>query len=468
LQAWLGIYQVFGAEETNMKHGFVCRAGGRLLAPGIGVLIAVALFAGAQAQAATTTTTTAATQTAVPSPAIEPEAGYQGAALQLGSMGIIGGAEDPTFAGSAMVTRSQMAVYLARALQLADGQALSFDDVGAAYWGYSEIGAVYDTGLMQGTSPTKFSPYAAVSRQEAMALILAALRYSADDHQAAVAESLTPYEVNTWLAGFQDRNLIDPRYSGSVAMAFSLGLFDMPADGWLLPKLAMTHQELVGILERAFVEPLTAKTSVPVAVGTATAVAAYPKLSKGSTGALVVLLQQRLNALNYPCGEPDGKYSNHTRDAVYAFEKYERLKRTGYVDEGVWNALFAASAPVPVYHGDSGKRVEVDLTRQIMMLIDNNKVIMTIHVSTGKFGTPTGDWHIRTLSHGWRPTSLGPIYSPSYFMAKNAIHGYPSVPTYPASHNCVRTPIWIQDKIVDQLEMGELVHVFYNKVTPTS
>jgi hypothetical protein len=451
-----------------MKHGLVFRASGRLLALGIGVFIAVALFAGAQAQAATTTTTTPTTATAVPSLAIEPEAGYQDAVLQLASSGIINGAEDPSFAGSAVVTRSQMAVYLARALQLANGQALSFDDVGAAYWGYSEIGALYDAGVMQGTSPTKFSPDAAVSRQEAMALILTALRYSADHQEEAVAESLTPYEVDAWLAGFQDRGLIDPQYSGSVAMAFSLGLFDAPAEGWLLPKLALTHQELVGMIERAFVEPLTAKTSVPVAVDTATAAAAYPKLSKGSTGALVLLLQQRLNALSYACGEPDGKYSNRTRDAVYAFEKYARLKRTGYVDQGVWDALFAASAPVPVYQGGSGKRVEVDLTRQILMLIEDNKVVMTIHVSTGKHGTPVNNWHIRTLSHGWRMCTLGLIYSPCYFSPHDAIHGYPSVPTYPASHGCIRTPIWIQDKIVDQLVMGEVVHVFYNKAATSS
>jgi hypothetical protein len=443
-----------------MKHGLACRASGRLLAVGIGVLVAVALFAGAQAQAETATT--------VPSLAIEPEAGYQDAVLQLGSMGIIGGAEDPSFAGSAVVTRSQMAVYLARALQLPDGQALSLGDVGSAYWGYSEIGAVYDAGLMQGTSPIKFSPNATVSRQEAMALILAALRYSTQGQEAARAYSLTPDQVDSRLAGFQDRNFIDLRYRGSVAAAYSLGLFDSPADGWLLPKLGMTNQELVGMLERAFAKPLTAKNTIAVAVDTVNAVDAYPKLSKGSAGTLVLALQHRLNALHYPCGEPDGKYSNQTRDAVYAFEKYERLKRTGYVDQGVWDALFAASAPVPVYQGDFGRRVEVDLTRQIMMLVDDNKVVMTIHVSTGKFGTPTGDWRILSRDYGWVVCSLGPIYSPCYFMPHNAIHGYPSVPTYPASHNCVRTPIWIQDRIVDQLQMGELVHVFYNKVTPTS
>ena len=48
-------------------------------------------------------------------------------------------------------------------------------------------------------------------------------------------------------------------------------------------------------------------------------------------------------------------------------------------------------------------------------------------------------------------------------MPPNATHGSPSVPTDPAIHNCVRTPIWIQDRIIDELEMDELAHVFYNK-----
>ena len=158
----------------------------------------------------------------------------------------------------------------------------------------------------------------------------------------------------------------------------------------------------------------------------------------------MLLLESRLAALHYPCGTVDGKYDYRTKDAVMAFQKYERFKRTGVVDGAVWQHLLVAQAPTPVLV-KSGRRVEVDLTRQVLMMIVDNQVIMTIHVSTGKFGTPTGTWHIRTLSKGWRMCSLGPIYSPCYFMARNAIHGYPSVPTYPASHGCVRTPIWVQN-----------------------
>ena len=94
----------------------------------------------------------------------------------------------------------------------------------AAHWGYAQIGAVCDAGLMQGTSPTTFSPDSPVSRQEAMALVLAALRYSAQDTTAGGRATPSPSQVDGWLAGFQDRNLIDPQYGGSVAIAYSLGL----------------------------------------------------------------------------------------------------------------------------------------------------------------------------------------------------------------------------------------------------
>jgi N-acetylmuramoyl-L-alanine amidase len=445
-----------------MKYGLVYGVTRRALGFGMGVLAAAAFFGGAQAWAQAGSSATTAKPVVAPATlTIMVDTDYQQAVLDLALRGISNRTEDPYFSRSSVVTRVQMAVYLARTLRLSDIRALSFDDVGAGHWGYSEIGAVSEAGLMQGTAPGAFSPDASVSRQEAAALIVAALRYSAEKQGAASSDDLSPSQVEEWLAGFQDRNFIDPQYTGTVAVAYRIGLFDMPEESWLLPRLAVTHEELLGMLDRAFVGPVAASSSFPTAVA---AVDAYPDLASGSTGTLVLLLQQRLTALNYPCGTPDGKYSSHTRDAVYAFEKYERLKRTGKVDQTVWDALFAATAPVAVYQGDTGRRVEVDLTRQIMMLIEENKVVMTIHVSTGRYGTPTGDWHIRTLSHGWRMCSLGPIYSPCYFMPRNAIHGYPSVPTYPASHGCIRTPIWIQDKIVDHFEMGELVHVFYNKL----
>ena len=46
------------------------------------------------------------------------------------------------------------------------------------------------------------------------------------------------------------------------------------------------------------------------------------------------------------------------------------------------------------------------------------------------------------------------------FHTHYAIHGFPSVPAYPASHGCVRIPIWIADWLYQQSPVGERVYVY--------
>jgi lipoprotein-anchoring transpeptidase ErfK/SrfK len=53
------------------------------------------------------------------------------------------------------------------------------------------------------------------------------------------------------------------------------------------------------------------------------------------------------------------------------------------------------------------------------------------------------------------------MYSPSYIMPHIAIHGSKSVPSYPASHGCVRTPVWLTDDLYRELPMGFPVDVYY-------
>jgi hypothetical protein len=265
--------------------------------------------------------------------------------------------------------------------------------------------------------------------------------------------------VDDWLAGLRDRSLIGPDYLSSVAIALRAGLLDLPADGLLFPELGLTRRELLPLLQRTFMEPVVSRATKPAPAEDP--VTGYPTLARGSKGAMVLLLESRLAALHYPCGPVDGTYDHRTRDAVLAFQKAERLKRTGRVDDTVWAAFLRAQPPKPLLQG-SGDRLECDLTRQTLMMIRDERVIMVLHVSTGAFGTPTGAWRLRTKRWGWAECSLGPIYSPCYFMPKNAIHGYPSVPTYPASHGCIRTPIWAQDVLWRELSIGMPVDVFYS------
>jgi lipoprotein-anchoring transpeptidase ErfK/SrfK len=47
-----------------------------------------------------------------------------------------------------------------------------------------------------------------------------------------------------------------------------------------------------------------------------------------------------------------------------------------------------------------------------------------------------------------------------YFLCGFAIHGYPSVPAYPASHGCVRVPMWLAPRLYRQHSHGAVVYVY--------
>jgi lipoprotein-anchoring transpeptidase ErfK/SrfK len=60
-------------------------------------------------------------------------------------------------------------------------------------------------------------------------------------------------------------------------------------------------------------------------------------------------------------------------------------------------------------------------------------------------------------------TVNGVMYYPSYVVSKTAIHGYKSVPTYPASHGCIRVPMWMAKDLWYDTPTGMTIDVYYNK-----
>ena len=52
------------------------------------------------------------------------------------------------------------------------------------------------------------------------------------------------------------------------------------------------------------------------------------------------------------------------------------------------------------------------------------------------------------------------LWYPSYFLRGFAIHGYPEVPAYPASHGCVRIPMWLAPKLFEQIPMGSAIYIY--------
>jgi lipoprotein-anchoring transpeptidase ErfK/SrfK len=134
-----------------------------------------------------------------------------------------------------------------------------------------------------------------------------------------------------------------------------------------------------------------------------------------------------------------GAADDETAVAVLAFEKWAGLPRDGALDEGVRAALGRATRPAPILRR-AGKRVEIELGRQVALLIVDNRVERVFHISSGAAGaTPSGSFRVyRKERMSWSiPFSTWMPWA-SYFVGGIAFHAYGSVPAYPASHGCIR------------------------------
>jgi peptidoglycan hydrolase-like protein with peptidoglycan-binding domain len=179
-----------------------------------------------------------------------------------------------------------------------------------------------------------------------------------------------------------------------------------------------------------------------------------PELAVGSQGEAVLALERRLRALRYGLPRIDRTYGWDTGEAVLAFRKVMGLPWRTTMDADAWRALQAARVPVP-RHGYAD-HVEVSKTRQVLMLVRGGRVDTVVHVSTGATGnTPVGRWQVYRKVVGWDWV----LWYPSYFLRGFAIHGYPSVPAYPASHGCVRVPMWVATRLWSALPHGATIWI---------
>ncbi|MFN8222942.1 MAG: GerMN domain-containing protein [Gaiellales bacterium] len=134
-----------------------------------------------------------------------------------------------------------------------------------------------------------------------------------------------------------------------------------------------------------------------------------------------------------------GSLDGQTSNAVLAFEKWARLDRDGVLSDEVTAAIARSTRPQPALH-KPGHRIEVHLGRQLALLIDGNRVTRLVHISSGAYGkTPRGSFHVyRKERYSWSvPFKVWLPYA-SYIVGGVAFHEFGSVPTYAASHGCIR------------------------------
>jgi peptidoglycan hydrolase-like protein with peptidoglycan-binding domain len=222
--------------------------------------------------------------------------------------------------------------------------------------------------------------------------------------------------------------------------------------------LAVLTAGLAGLaLPAPAAQAATARSSVAGAALTA----AQPTLRSGSRGTQVTRLQQRLVALHYDVGKVDGVFGNETLHAVSAFQKVQRIGVDGVVGPNTWAKLAAPRVPAP-RHKLSAAAVEVNLTTRVVYLTKNGKVTKIIDASPGKPATPTvtGSFRFSRRINGWRDAPLGLLWRPYYFKGGYALHGSTSVPTYAASHGCVRVTVAAMNRLWSILTIGERIYVY--------
>jgi len=185
-----------------------------------------------------------------------------------------------------------------------------------------------------------------------------------------------------------------------------------------------------------------------------------PRLSEGDHGTFVKLLEARLVQLHYRlAGTTDGRYDSRTADAIVAFHKVQRMQRSFVASAATWRRL--ASPRIPQSRNDwRGFHFEIDQTLQVLYTVEDGEITNVLHVSTGAGGaTRDGSFKVYRKLAGFSPNHL---YYPSYFDGLRALHGWTEVPTYSASHGCVRIPYWNAQWVFGLAAYGTRVVIYHS------
>lgn len=181
--------------------------------------------------------------------------------------------------------------------------------------------------------------------------------------------------------------------------------------------------------------------------------------------------EHRLSELGYWTRSTDRVWGSGFRHALIAFQKVEGRKRTGQLTADELLALRTATRPRPRFTGY--RHVEVDLRRQVLFVVDDGDTVTRILPvctgdgrlyseggQTGRAHTPRGRFKVTRKINGWRRSSLGLLYYPNYVFKGVAIHGSPLMPAYPASHGCIRIPMFAAREFSELTPVGTKIDIY--------
>ncbi len=161
---------------------------------------------------------------------------------------IVLGTDGSEFAPEAMVTRAELAAMLARALGLPEGEnPAGFVDISSDNWYNGAVAALKAYGMMDGFGDGTFRPNQAVSRQEAIVMMIRALRLA----DTAGLTSNNGAQANIDI--YTDSNQIAGWASDAVQTAIQSGLIKGYGNE-LRPQQSLTRAETTVLLYRMLLQ----------------------------------------------------------------------------------------------------------------------------------------------------------------------------------------------------------------------
>ena len=187
--------------------------------------------------------------------------------------------------------------------------------------------------------------------------------------------------------------------------------------------------------------------------------------------------ERRLNDMGYWTGAIDGVFDPATRAALIAFQKWEGRPITGRLTSDEIEAIqksadSKAKEAWPKAREPGYEHVEVDLDRQVLLIVDDQGRVKVLPVSSGSGKpfmddgqmsiayTPRGRFVVYDKTIGWERPPFQSMYYSNYISGGVAIHGYRSVPTQAASHGCIRVPMFAASELSRLMELGTIVLVY--------
>ena len=175
-------------------------------------------------------------------------------------------------------------------------------------------------------------------------------------------------------------------------------------------------------------------------------------------GPVTKLFNRSLQGMGFHTGTRSPHVTVGTRFAIKAFRKTNHMRWSEAYSPAIFRQLLQGRGRFEPRF-DEGHHVEVDISRQVMALVEGKTATHVFHVSTGTGGTPTvqGNFHFYMKQPGYNSKRM---YYSVYFIGGYATHGYSDVPNHNASHGCVRNPIPFSRFIYHWIQLGDPMHVY--------